>query len=421
MQRDYFSCFGKGSQIKAFIMKIMCATDSFKGSLSAVQATQALADGVRSIDPDICAEEIPLSDGGEGFAEVMAKALEAEKVPVNTRDSLGAPLTAPIYTAASMRCSQVQIPQVGESYAKNPWQKLKADTDKRLVILEAACAIGLEKLDSESSSLLDRSSYGLGVLLSAALDMQPDTILIGLGGSATNDAGMGMLAALGVRFRDGDGKEIRAVPQNFLRISSIDMAHMDSRLQHTEIRVACDVNNPLMGEHGATFVYGRQKGGSAQELDILESSITHISGLFRQGSEYSLMSGAGAAGGIGFALLLLGAKLESGADMVMDAVRFEERLRGVDVVFTGEGCIDDQTLMGKLPSRVAMLAQQKRIPTVAFGGSIKASMDSLSKAGFCAAVPIVPKVMNLDEALAHASENLSMAAARTLQLMRILR
>lgn len=372
-------------------MKIVCAPDSFKGSMTAMQAARALADGVRAVVPDAQCEVVPLADGGEGFAQAIADALGAQYHIVEVHDSLGRPREAGFWTAGGS------------------------------AVIEVAEAVGLRLVAACDRRICSMTSAGVGELISAALDLGVEEILIGLGGSGTNDGGAGMLRALGMSFIDEGGRDVDGSPECLGKVRRIDVSGLDGRLRDVRVRAACDVDNPLCGPRGASAVYGPQKGATPRDVKVLDRALATFAHADPAASAHADKAGAGAAGGLGFALsAFLGASLESGVDLVMEGVGLVEVLRGADLVLTGEGSIDRQSVMGKTISGVARLAREAgSVPVIACGGRIEqgqALTDELLRCGIIAAVPIVPGPCSTDEAVSSGERNLRATASRVMRI-----
>ena len=382
-------------------MLIVCAPDSFKESMSAARAAEAMAAGVRAVLPDATAIEVPLSDGGEGFATAMAS-------------GLGVPLR----------------------FTRVPHQ-LDTDADLRaawvlageLAVIEVAQAVGLDQVPAAGRRPRQASTAGVGVLISAALDAGARRIVVGLGGSATTDAGAGMLAALGVRFSDADGRELAAVPESLVAVTHVDLSGLDPRLAEVELVAACDVDNPLTGPAGAAAIFGPQKGASPTDVVFLDDVLARIARATEHGlssaavdataslgrSDTTARPGAGAAGGLGWALMtVLGATMRPGFDVVAEVVGLDAAIAGADLVLSGEGSLDAQTLAGKAPAGVARLARAHGVPVVLFGGRVTDDASALLDAGVRDLVCITPPGTGLDIALWAGPTNLERATARYL-------
>lgn len=368
-------------------MNIVIAPDSFKESVGAPRAAKALKEGVLRALPDAKCTLIAMSDGGEGFMDAVAASLGARRRCVPTLDCLGRLIDADIASSGST------------------------------AIIETSRACGLDLIAPAERSIRDADTRGVGCLILRALDEGAEELLVGIGGSATTDGGAGMLAELGARFLDSEGRELGTTPRELDRVTDVDFGGLDPRLTETKIRVACDVNNPLVGANGAAAIFGPQKGATARDVEFLDGILVKLRDASGRG-ELAGREGAGAAGGLGFALLLLGAELIGGVDLVADAVGLEEKMSGADLVLTGEGSMDAQTLMGKTPAGVAARARRLGVPVIAFAGRIK-DEAKLLLGGFDALVPIVRAPQSLEEALADGEANLAAAGEMAMRLLLI--
>ena len=330
-------------RIKDFSMRILIACDKFKGSLSALEACQALRDGFSDEDSSLDLVVCPVADGGEGFAEAIVSAQNGRWHFCEASDALGRPIEA--------RYGMIDRPD-----------------KKQAAVIEMAEASGLYRILGLSPDVLRSSSFGTGSLIRSAVEQGAQRILLGIGGSATNDAGIGVLTALGVKFLNECGEELDPIPASLEALAEVDSEGMISL---PPIDVACDVENPLLGPNGATMVYGPQKGASEDELQLLEAGLGHlveVSGL----GELAKQPGTGAAGGLGFGLLgFAGAQLREGFEMVAEALGLADQVAQCDVVLTGEGSIDRQTFDGKAPMGVARLARASGKKVIAVGGRVK--------------------------------------------------
>lgn len=369
--------------------RVVCAPDSFKHALTAKAAAADMAAGVRAAWPEADPVELPLSDGGEGFTDALVGALGAELVEVPLVDALGRDATG-------------QFALSGE-----------------LAVLEVASAVGLEAIADDERAIWDADTRGVGQLITAALDAGASELIVGLGGSATNDAGAGMLAALGVRFVDGEGEPVDTTPRGLADLAGIDASGLDARLRRVRVRVACDVDTPLTGERGAAAVFGPQKGASPADVPQLDAVLARVAEASGRG-ELAQHAGAGAAGGLGFALLaFLGAELGPGIELVAGLVDLDARVDGAALVLTGEGAADAQTLAGKAPAGIAAAARRRGVPVVIFAGRVEPEADVLLDDDTVEAlVQITPEGQPLPEALNRAGENLRAAVAGYLQRRR---
>lgn len=365
------------------MVRVVLAPDSFKESMTALEAARAMARGVRAAWPDAECVLVPMADGGEGTARVLVAALSGELVEAAAHDPLGRPVTARYgYVAAD-----------------------------RLAVVEIAAAAGLDLLAPAERDPLVTSTAGVGELVRDALDRGARRMVVGLGGSATNDGGAGMLRALCARLRDAAGADLPDGGAALARLADLDLGGLDPRLADVEIELASDVTNPLLGEGGASAVFGPQKGATAQGVAALDAALTVWARALARavGRDVAAVPGAGAAGGLGAAFLALGAAPSSGVDLVIRAVRLAEHLTGADLVLTGEGALDGQTLQGKTPYGVARTAQRLGVPVIAFAGHVGAGAQALYDHGFAALVPIVREVGGLPAALAAGPVNLERA------------
>lgn len=356
--------------------KVTIAPDSFKGSLSAPEVAAALAHGIRSVVGDCEVVEIPVADGGEGTAEVLIEALGAERVELATFDPLGRPIRA--------------------TYG------VKGE----VAIMEIASASGLTLLGEGERNAMESSTYGSGVMMANALRRGCRRIILGLGGSATNDCCTGLLSALGWRFRDSEGEPMKGCGRNLPHIATIDTSGVMAELEGAEIVCLTDINSPLTGPTGAARLFVPQKGASPEEIALLEEGALHFASL--AGGEYLTFPGAGAAGGVGFGLkTLAGAELTSGIEWLLEAVGFDRRAEGSCLVVTGEGRVDNQTLLGKAPGGVFKAAARLDIPTIVVGGSVVMSRE-LAESGFVEILAATPEGMTIEEAMRPevANENL---------------
>jgi glycerate kinase len=366
-------------------MKIVIAPDSFKESLSAREVAEEIAAGFKEIFPDADYPLIPVADGGEGTVQAMIDA-----------------------TAGALNPLEVSGPH-GESV-----QACYGFTASQgLAIIEMASASGLELVPPERRNPLVTTSYGTGELIRDALGAGARHIVIGIGGSATNDAGAGMLQALGARLTDADGRELGPGGAELARLAHIDVSNLDPRLKACRIDVACDVSNPLTGPQGASKVFGPQKGATPEMVETLDSCLARFAEVLKAdlGQDIADIPGAGAAGGMGAALLgVLGASLRPGSEVVTEAVGLAAALKGADLVITGEGRIDGQTIYGKTPIGVARVAKRLGVPVIGLGGCLAQDAGVVHEHGIDAVFSSVHKACSLEEALRSAKSNLRSVA-----------
>jgi glycerate kinase len=376
-------------------MKVVIAPDSFKESLSAPEVAEQVAAGFREVFPDADYALVPLADGGEGTVAAMVAATGGRIVSVSVTGPLGTRVTA-FYGLTG---------------------------DGQTAVIEMAAASGLELVPPGKRNPLITTSYGTGELIRAALDAGVSGIVIGIGGSATNDGGAGMLQALGMQLLDAEGVEIGFGGGALARLERIDACGLDPRLGEVIISVACDVENPLLGAKGASAVFGPQKGATPEMVGQLDASLAHYAAVIVRdlGREVTTTPGAGAAGGMGAALLALGGRLRPGIEIVLQAVGFEAIARDADLIITGEGRIDSQTVCGKTPHGVARIAKSLDKPVIALAGSLAADVDLVYAHGIDAVFSAVPRPCSLENALADAGANVRRTArniAATIKLSR---
>ncbi len=373
-------------------MKITVAPDSLKESLSAPEAARAIVEGVRRGCPEAATVSVPMADGGEGTTVAVVEA-----------------------TGGSYRSAEVAGPRGKPVEAT--WGMCG---DGRTAVVEMAQASGLELLPPDRRNPELTSTYGTGQLILAALEEGARKVIVGIGGSATVDGGTGVAAALGVRFLDADGALV-AEPRggNLPDIHRIDTAGLDPRAREAEFEVASDVTNPLLGPNGAARVYAPQKGATPEQVQRLESGLAALRDAVKRslGVEAADRPGAGAAGGLGFGLaVFLNARLRSGAQTVMEAVRLSEKMSGSDLVITAEGRADGQSASGKAPACVAAEAHQQGIPVAMLAGSVGQGWEKLLDMGVSALFPIPDRPMEMEEATARAALLLAAASEAALRL-----
>lgn len=380
-------------------MKIVIAPDSYKESLSALEVANAIEQGFREIWPDADYVKLPVADGGEGTVEAMVEATTGRIVEVDVTGPLGEPVTA-FYGLSG---------------------------DERTAFIEMAAASGLEQVPVALRDPLKTTSWGTGELIRHALDAGVDHIIIGLGGSATNDGGAGMVQALGAKLLDARHNEIGKGGAALDALAQIDISQLDPRLAACRIEVACDVTNPLIGKEGASAVFGPQKGATAETIDRLDTALAHYAQIIARdlGVDVLELAGGGAAGGMGAALYAFcGAQLRRGIEIVTDALQLDACVADADLVITGEGRIDSQTIHGKVPVGVAKVAKRYHKPVIGIAGSLTADVGIVHEHGLDAVFSVIYTVCTLDDALKNAAENVRMTArnvAATLKMGQTLR
>ncbi|CAH7028639.1 Glycerate kinase [Vibrio chagasii] len=380
-------------------MKIVIAPDSFKESLDAHQVASCIERGFADVFPDAEFVKLPLADGGEGTVDVLLTALNGKKQLLQTTDALGRECTA-------------------------YWASLEQAVDGKKVktaLVEFAQASGLDRLTVEERAPLIASSFGTGLLIKDALDQGVEQIIIGLGGSATNDAGAGILQALGGKLLDKQGNELSSGGAELSQLASIDLDELHPRCKEVTFVVACDVNNPLCGESGASAVFGPQKGASQIQVQQLDAAIGHFADIAQAhtGVNHRDSTGFGAAGGTPLGLsLAFNIQIKAGIEMVLDALDADKVLEGASLVVTGEGQMDNQTLQGKTPFGIAQRAQKRNIPTIGIAGSLGTDVEKLYDS-MSSLFGTVRSPQSLDQVLSEASQNLTRSArniAATLKL-----
>ena len=374
--------------------KIVVAPDSFKGSLSASEAVDLCRDAISEVFPAAEIVGLPLADGGEGTVEVLRNSFGGNIIELEVEGPLGENIVA----------------------------RYLLSSDCRDAVMEMAQAAGLCLLQPDKRNPLLTSTYGVGEMILDAIGRGCRKIFMGIGGSATNDCGMGMLRALGFRFLDKNGNELLGRGKDLECVDKIDSQYVDPKIKDVEFVVACDVDNPLVGEMGASFVFAPQKGADHDTVLRLENGMRNFAGVVKNelGKDVAEMPGAGAAGGLGAAFAaFLGARLQSGIDMVLDAVGFDKKIKDADLILTGEGSIDRQSLMGKVLSGVLKRAKNQNIPVVGVSGQVKDS-EELNRAGFAAVFPIESGSVSLETAMSksYASANLVRTIRQILLLIK---
>jgi glycerate kinase len=375
-------------------VRLLIAPQEFKGSLSATEAARAMADGLRRALPDAELDLAPMADGGPGTVDALVTAGGGRRLTTAVADPLGRAVDA-------------------------AWGVLEQG---RTAVIEMAAASGLVLLRPEERDARRASTYGTGQLIAAALEAGCRRLIIGLGGSATNDGGAGMAQALGARLTDDGGRDLPPGGAALARLARIDASGLDGRLRECQVLGATDVTNPLCGPHGASAVYGPQKGASPADVEELDAALARYAAVIERdlGKRVSDVPGAGAAGGIGAGLIaFLDAELRSGAELVAEVVGLEKRIAAADLVITGEGRLDAQTAYGKTVATVARLAQGQGRPVVALAGRVDDARAACSALGLEAALSIMPGPLQEADVMARAAELVSSAAETLGRLLRV--
>lgn len=376
------------------IKRIVAAPDSFKGSLTAKEVAEAMEAGIKRFDKSIEVVKVPMADGGEGTVQSMVDATGGRIISVTVKGPMFSEVEA-FYGILG---------------------------DGRTAVIEMAAASGLPLVKPEERNPLIATTYGTGELIRHALDMGCRSIIIGIGGSATNDGGAGAMQALGVRFLDNTDNDIGFGGGSLGSLYRIDISNIDSRIKDTRVTVACDVDNPLCGTKGASRIFGPQKGADNEMVEELDRNLSHYADIIESTLGVSIKDfpGAGAAGGLGGGLLaFLGATLRKGVDIVIETVELENKIKNADLVITGEGAMDYQTIYGKTPFGVAKAAEKYGIPVVAICGSIGKGSEVLYDNGFTSIFSIIDKPMSIDEAIEKSTELIRNCSERVIRALSI--
>lgn len=355
-----------------FVMKVVVVIDSLKGSLSSIEAGEAAKAGILRANPNATVVVKPLADGGEGTTEALVSGLNGELRTIE--------VTGPIQTKVTAQYGMVN----------------------GTAIIEMAQAAGLPLVPMELRNPLVTTTYGVGETIKNCVKAGSKKFIIGIGGSATNDAGLGMLMALGFKFLDENGNDVMQGGQGLSQVASIDESHILPELESCEFKIACDVDNPLYGEQGAAYIYSPQKGATSEMVKELDAGLEHFANIVakHKGEDFANKPGAGAAGGLGFAFTaFLGGELESGVKIILDETKLEEELKDADIVMTGEGRLDHQTVMGKAPIGVAQLAKKYNCKVIGVAGATTKEAITCNEAGIDAFFSIVNGAMSLKEAM----------------------
>lgn len=373
-------------------MKFLFASDSFKGTLSSEQIITLLDAAAKYVFPDCETMGIPVADGGEGTIDAVISVLHGSIYEVDVHGPL----------------MEAVVSRYGE-------------TGNGAAVIEMAAASGLPMVPVDKRDPRVTTTYGTGELIKTALDCGCRDITIAIGGSATNDGGMGAMRALGIRFLDENGEELSGCGNDLARVADIDISGLHSAVKDARFTIMCDVNNPLTGPDGATYTFGKQKGGSPEILDELEQGMIHYAALIREkmGTDVDQIPGSGAAGGLGAAFcVFLKAEMKSGIETVLDLIHFDELLEGVDLVITGEGRIDWQSAFGKVPSGIGNRCRKKGIPAIAIVGGMGDKAEMIFDHGIDSIITTINGAMGLDEALERAEELYAGAAERAFRMVK---
>ena len=373
---------------------IVLAPDSFKESMTAKEVCEAMERGIRKANSQIRCIHVPMADGGEG---TMQSLVDATGGRVYSKEVVG-----PLGNNVVAEYGILGNGEIG--------------------VIEMASASGIHLVDSEKRNPLITTTFGTGQLIKACLDKGVKKLLIGIGGSATNDGGAGFIQALGGRLLDENGDDLSYGGGALAKLHTIDLSNLDERLKYVSVEVACDVNNPLCGKDGASYVFGPQKGATREMIEILDQNLSHYAEVIKEqlGKDVISKAGAGAAGGLGAGLMaFLDVKLKSGIEMVIEYANLEEKVRDADMVWTGEGSIDFQTQYGKTPLGVAMIAKKYNKPVIALAGRVGNDIDVLYDKGIDAIFGIMRGVTSIEEALVKGPENVEKTSENIIRLLNI--
>ena len=373
---------------------IVLAPDSFKESMTAKEVCEAMERGIRKANSQIRCIHVPMADGGEG---TMQSLVDATGGRVYSKEVVG-----PLGNNVVAEYGILGNGEIG--------------------VIEMASASGIHLVDSEKRNPLITTTFGTGQLIRACLDKGVKKLLIGIGGSATNDGGAGFIQALGGRLLDENGDDLSYGGGALAKLHTIDLSNLDERLKYVSVEVACDVNNPLCGKEGASYVFGPQKRATREMIEILDQNLSHYAEVIKEqlGKDVISKAGAGAAGGLGAGLMaFLDVKLKSGIEMVIEYANLEEKVRDADMVWTGEGSIDFQTQYGKTPLGVAMIAKKYNKPVIALAGRVGNDIDVLYDKGIDAIFGIMRGVTSIEEALVKGPENVEKTSENIIRLLNI--
>lgn len=375
--------------------KVIIATDSFKGSASSVEVANYIENGIKKINKNLVIKKIPIADGGEGTVEIL---IEGNEKGIYKYLEVSGPLKL----ATTARYGVI---------------------NQRIAIMEMAEASGIQLIKKEDLNPFITTTYGVGEIIKEILNTGIREIYIGIGGSSTNDGGAGMLACLGAKFYDSKGEEIGYTPNDLKFISKIDLTNFDKRIKETKIIVLSDVNNVLCGKNGASYVYGPQKGADKKEVIELDSILKRYGDLIDKmyNKKYSLEPGSGAAGGLGFALLsICGAEIKPGVETIMELIDFESEIKNADLVITGEGRIDNQSINGKVPIGVTRIAKKYNIPVIAVVGSSDKNLMNIYKNGVDLVLDIINEPMHLEDAILNVKELLEFTGEKVAKILNLM-
>ena len=378
-------------------MKIIIAPQSFKGSLTAKEATKIISDCARNIFPESDLIGIPIADGGDGTLETIIDA-----------------------TNGKIMNSQVKGPD--NSVVQASWGLFNSEKNEKTGIIEMARASGLAMIDPKNLDPFNSTSFGTGELILDAVKNGAKKIILGIGGSATNDCGIGVAKAVGIKFLDSKNNEVGNNVSNFSNIKKINLDKFNSQLNDIKFEVACDVTNKLCGKEGASYIYGPQKGASTEDVKILDNNLLHIGNLIEKDLGVNVLDikGGGAAGGLGAGMVaFFGAKLRPGVDIIFDTLSVEEKIKDADLIITGEGQFDISSTYNKAPAAIAKLGKKYNIPTIGISGSFGEGFDKLDEFGILSKSTLINKISSLDDNIKDAGNLLKIASLEQLKAVKI--
>ena len=374
-------------------MKIIIAPDKFKGSLSGFEFCSAVEEGLQHVINNATIVKMPLADGGDGTIDVVKHYIDGEKITITVNDPLFSPISASYLYAA-----------------KN-----------KIAYIEMAEASGLKLLQNTDRNCMKTTTFGTGELIADALERGAKEIILGIGGSATNDGGMGMANALGYKFRADFSLDLEPIGSNLVKVRSIDASNVHPLLSEAKFKIACDVSNTFYGKNGAAKIYAAQKGASQEEIEILDKGLKSFATVISDTYNIKVqkIKGSGAAGGIGGgAIVFLRGELTSGIDLVKELAHFDEAISDADWIITGEGQLDEQTLSGKTINGVVNSAKKYKVPVAALCGSVSITIEQQEKFGLAYVNSIVRGISTLPEAMASSYANLVNAAYNFAKLIK---
>lgn len=372
-------------------MRVVIAPDSYKGSLTAQEVATVMKQAIIDINSTVKVIEKPMADGGEGTINALLSSVPGKEVFITCTGPVGEPI-------------ETSYAIINESTA----------------LIEGARISGLPQVPASKRNPDLTTSFGIGEVILHALDAGYTSLILSLGGSATNDGGLGMLQALGMQSYDRKGKKVGSFGKDLLLVERIDLTTIDHRLKDVHIQVANDVMNPLCGVNGASYVYGPQKGATKDQIKAYDLALKKYSKLFNQGKKLREKNGAGAAGGLGFASLIIGGKLTPGAELIAETINLEKHLQSADFIFTGEGQTDEQTLYGKAPGYVATLAKKYKVPSILISGSLSGDQQKLRKY-FSGCFSIINQPITLERAMSSVEQLLYEQTKHVFHLLNQLR